>query len=172
MHKGLNYLSLARKAGRLEVGEEPTGAAARACHARLVVVACDASEHAVRRAKSYVAGSGQQCLVCPFTKDEMGMCIGRRELSMAAITDPALALAFVQSLGEPEKYEAALADLQRRTQRVRQRQLEEKAHQSNLKRQVTMEVEEYEFYQVSCEGSRCGFWHGFQGSFGNSVEFF
>ncbi|MCI8619036.1 MAG: 50S ribosomal protein L7 [Oscillospiraceae bacterium] len=134
MNKALNYLSLARKAGRLEVGEEPTGAAARACHARLVVVACDASEHAVRRAKSYVAGSGQQCLVCPFTKDEMGMCIGRRELSMAAITDPALALAFVQSLGEPEKYEAALADLQRRTQRVRQRQLEEKAHQSNLKR--------------------------------------
>lgn len=134
MNKALNYLSLARKAGRLEVGEEPVGAAARASHARLIVVAKDASDHAVRRAKSYVAGSGQQCLVIPFTKDEMGMCVGRRELSMAAITDPALALAFVQSLGEPEKYETVLADLQRRTQRVRQRQLEEKAHQSNLKR--------------------------------------
>ena len=30
MDKSLNYLSLARKAGRVELGEEPVGAAARA----------------------------------------------------------------------------------------------------------------------------------------------
>ena len=34
----INYLSLARKAGRIEVGEEPTAAAARANHARLLVI--------------------------------------------------------------------------------------------------------------------------------------
>ena len=42
MDKALNYLSLARKAGKLELGEEPVGAAARAQHARLVMVATDA----------------------------------------------------------------------------------------------------------------------------------
>ena len=39
MDKALFYLSLARKAGRLELGEEPVGAAARAGKARLVIAA-------------------------------------------------------------------------------------------------------------------------------------
>ena len=69
MDKALNYMALARKAGRIELGEEPVGAAARAQHARLVVVASDASDHTWRRAKSFVAGTGQQCLKVPFDKD-------------------------------------------------------------------------------------------------------
>ena len=94
MDKALNYMALARKAGRVELGEEPAGAAARAQHARLVVVASDASDHTWRRAKSFVAGTDQQCIRVPFTKDEMGQSIGRTSLALAAITDPALALAF------------------------------------------------------------------------------
>ena len=39
MDKARNYLSLARKAGRIELGEEPVGAAARAKKAWLLVVA-------------------------------------------------------------------------------------------------------------------------------------
>ena len=39
MDKALFYLSLARKAGRLELGEEPVGAAARAGKARLGIAA-------------------------------------------------------------------------------------------------------------------------------------
>ena len=45
MHKALNYMSLARRGGRIELGEEPCGAAARAGHAKLIVVAADASPH-------------------------------------------------------------------------------------------------------------------------------
>ena len=41
MDKALNYLSLGRKAGRIELGEEPVGAAARAKKARLVLVASE-----------------------------------------------------------------------------------------------------------------------------------
>ena len=44
MDKVLNYLALARKAGKAELGEEPVGAAARALHAHLIVVASDASD--------------------------------------------------------------------------------------------------------------------------------
>ena len=95
MDKALNYVALARKAGRVELGEEPVGAAARAHHARLVIVASDASDHTWRRAKSFVAGTDQQCIRLPFTKDELGQSIGRQELAIAAFTDPALALAFV-----------------------------------------------------------------------------
>ena len=133
MDKALNYLSLARKAGRIELGEEPVGAAARAKKARLIMVASDAGDHSWRRAKSFAAGTEQLCLKVRFTKDQMGEAIGRTSLAMAAFTDPALALAFVKALGDPEKYKEALESLDRRTKRIRQRQQEEKNHQRNLR---------------------------------------
>ena len=131
MDKALNYLAQARKAGRIELGEEPVGAAARAQKARLVMVASDASDHTWRRAKSFVAGTTQQCVKLPYTKDEMGLAVGRTSLAIAAMTDPAMALAFLKALGDPEKYQQAMEDLQTRTKRIRQRQTEEKACQRN-----------------------------------------
>ncbi len=133
MDKALSYLALARKAGRVELGEEPVGAAARANHARLVIVASDASDHTWRRACSFVAGTDQPCLRVPFTKDQVGMTIGRTSLAIAAFTDPALAQSFVEALGEPEKYGNVLESLQQRAQQARQRQKEQKAHQKNKK---------------------------------------
>lgn len=131
MDKALNYMALARKAGRIELGEEPVGAAARAQHARLVVVANDASDHTWRRAKSFVAGTGQECIRVPYTKDDLGLAIGRSSLAIAAFTDPALALAFVKALPPQESYTAVLENLSKRTKRIAQRQVEEKAHQRN-----------------------------------------
>jgi len=131
MDKVLNYLSLARKAGRAELGEEPVGAAARALHAHLIVVAKDASDHTWRRAKSFVAGTKQQCLRLDSTKDDMGMAIGRESLAIAAITDPALALAMVQNLPETELTKAAAQVLEEKVKNLKQRQKEAKAHQRN-----------------------------------------
>jgi len=131
MDKALNYMALARKAGRIELGEEPVGAAARAQHARLVVVASDAGDHTWRRAKSFVAGTDQQCVKVPYTKEEMGMAIGRSALALAAFTDPAMALAFMKALPETGSYTEIIASLDKRTKRIQQRQAEEKAHQRN-----------------------------------------
>ncbi len=131
MDKALQYIAMARKAGRIELGEEPVGAAARAQHARLVIVASDASDHTWRRAKSFVAGTGQECIKVPQTKDELGLAVGRTSLAIAAFTDPALALAFVKALNQENVYKTALENLETRTQRIRQRQAEEKAHQRN-----------------------------------------
>ena len=131
MDRALNYLALGRKAGLIELGEEPVGAAARAQKARLVMVAQDAGDHTWRRAKSFVTGTNQLCLKIPYTKDEMGMAIGRTSLAIAAFTDPAMALAFVKALPQPEKYSEELASLEERAQRVRQRQKEAKAHVKN-----------------------------------------
>lgn len=133
MNKALNYLSLARKAGKLELGEEPVGAAARAQKARLVVVASDASDHTWRRALSFVAGTNQECVRLPYTKDELGTAVGRQELAIAAMTDPAMALAFLKALPDPEKHAEAMAALDKRSQRIAQRRREEKAHQRNRK---------------------------------------
>ena len=133
MDKALNFLALARKAGRVELGEEPAGAAARAQKARLIIVAGDATDHTLRRAKSFVAGTEQICLQVPYTKDELGQAIGRSALALAAFTDPALALGFVKALGNPEKYADQIASLDRRTKRIQQRQKEAKAHEKNVR---------------------------------------
>ena len=131
MDKALNYMALARKAGRIELGEEPVGAAARAQHARLVIVAEDASDHTWRRAKSFVAGTAQECVKVPFSKDDLGLAIGRSSLAIAAFTDPAMALAFLKALNKEDVYKVAMESLDKRAQRIHQRQIEEKAHQRN-----------------------------------------
>lgn len=134
MDKALHYLSLARKAGRIELGEEPVGAAARAKKARLIVVASDAGDHSWRRVKSFVAGTDQLCMKVPFTKDQLGQASGRTSLAMAAFTDPALALAFVKALDDPQTHRQALEALDQRAQRIRQRQKEAKAHEKNVRK--------------------------------------
>ena len=130
--KALNYLALARKGGRVELGEEPVGAAARAGKAYLIVVVCDAGDHTWRRAKSYAAGTQQQTLKVSFTKDELGLAIGRTSLAMAAFTDAALALAFAKSVAKPNP--EVIEALENKAQRLKSRQQEAKAHQRNLRK--------------------------------------
>ncbi len=132
MDKALNYLALARKGGRAELGEEPVGGAARAGKAYLILVASDAGDHTWRRAKSFAAGTDQQCVKLPYTKDELGVAVGRSSLAIAAITDAALALALVQSLENPDP--AAVEMLSYKTDRFKRRQKEAKAHQRNVRK--------------------------------------
>ena len=133
-NKVLNYLALARKGGRAELGEEPVGAAARALKAHLILVAADASDHTWRRAKSFAAGTDQQCVRLGCTKEELGFVIGRQSLAIAAITDVQLALAMVTSLGEPEKYKDTLTVLTAKSEKVKKRQAEAKAHARNVRK--------------------------------------
>ena len=131
MDKTLNYLSLARKAQRAELGEEPVGAAARALHAHLILVASDASDHTWRRAKSFATGTDQQCVRLSYTKEELGMAIGRQSLAIAAVTDPALALALLESLPQAAQTQAAIPVLAEKARKARQRQAEQKAKARN-----------------------------------------
>ena len=133
MDKALNYLALARKAGLAELGEEPVGGAARSGKAYVIVVASDASDHTWRRAKAYAAGTTQQCIRLPYSKDEMGLAIGRESLAIAAITDCPMALALVQSLPEPEKNAEVIAVLSEKVQKMKKRQSEAKAHKKNVR---------------------------------------
>ena len=132
----MNYLSLARKAGKAELGEEPVGAAARAGKAYLILVAQDASDHTWRRAKSFAAGTEQQVLRLRESKDELGQCIGRQNLAIAAITDAALALALamVKALEPSEATTQVIAVLEAKAARLAKRAQEAKAHQRNVRK--------------------------------------
>ena len=133
-NRALNYLALAKKGRLVELGEEPVGAVPRAVKVRLVVVANDASDHTWRRAKSFVAGTEQQCIRVPFTKEELGFVVGRTSLAIAAFTDAALALAFVKALPAPEKFKDVADALDLKAQKLRQRKEEAKAHQRNVRK--------------------------------------
>ena len=133
MDKALNFLALARKAGLAELGEEPVGGAARAGKAYVIAVASNASDHTWRRAKAYAAGTQQQCVRLPYTKDQMGFAIGRESLAIAAITDCPMALALVQSLPAQEQYAEAVAVLTEKVQKQKQRKKEAQAHKKNVR---------------------------------------
>lgn len=132
MDKALTFLALARKAGLAELGEEPVGAAARAGKAYVIAVASDAAEHTWRRSLSFAAGTEQQVIRLPYTKDELGMAIGRSALAIAAITDVALALALVQALPVPPQ--KAVEVLSVKAEKAKKRKAEAKAHQKNIRK--------------------------------------
>lgn len=134
MNKALNLLGLARKAGLAELGEEPVGAAARAGKAYLILVASDASDHSWRRAKSFAAGTEQQCLRLKESKEELGTAVGRTSLAMGAVTDPGMALAVVKALEDVDAHKDVLEVLTRKTERRQQRQKEAKAHIRNVRK--------------------------------------
>ena len=64
----LHLLGLAKKAGRLEIGEEPVGAVCRAHHARLVLLASDAAPNTRRRAAHFGESGNVLFLELPYTK--------------------------------------------------------------------------------------------------------
>lgn len=131
--KSLGLLSICRKGGNIVLGEEQVGAQARASRARLVLLASDAGGHTVRRAKSFVAGTGQQLVILPYDKDSLGDALGTTSCAIAAITDVRLALSFVKTLPQQEQYTAVLQELDARAKRVEQRRAEEKAHRRNVR---------------------------------------
>ncbi len=131
--RALNYLGLARRGGNIAIGEEPVGIACRSSRARLLVLAKDATDNTFRRARSFTQSGKPPVIRVPFTKEDMGNAMGVNACAMAAFTDVALALAFVQALNEPEHYSALLAELEKQVERVKKRRAEEKAHQKNVR---------------------------------------
>lgn len=100
----------------------------------MILVAKDASDHTWRRAKSFAAGTEQQCVRLPWTKDQLGAAIGRDTLAIAAITDVQMALALVAALPQEESNKPALEVLTAKAAKAKQRQQEAKAHRRNLRR--------------------------------------
>ena len=132
----LHLLGLARKGGRIEVGEEPAGGACRARKCKLLILASDAAENTVRRAEHFAEAGNTLCVRTPFTKGELGFAVGRESCAMAALTDAGLAASLVKKLAaaEPETYGEAAAALDTKAQKELQRQREKKQHEKNVAR--------------------------------------
>ena len=131
----LHLLGLAKKAGRLEVGEEPVGAACRSRQARVVLLAADAAPNTYRRAAHFGEAGNVLWLELPFTKEELGFSLGRSSCAMLALTDAGFAAAVSEKLRarDPEKYEAAASQLRQKADKVLRRQKEQRQHEKNLR---------------------------------------
>ena len=132
----LSLIGLIKKAGRLEVGEEPTGAACRARKAKLVLLAGDAAPNTFRRAAHFSQLGKCLYLELPCTKGELGFCLGRSSCAMLAVTDAGFAAALAEKLQalDPERYGAAVTQLREQADRALQRQKEQRQHEKNLQR--------------------------------------
>ena len=131
----LHLLGLARKAGRLELGEEPVGAVCRARQAKLVLLAADAASNTYRRAAHFGEAGDVLWLTLPFTKAELGLALGRGSCAMLALTDVGFASSLVQKLSarDPAKYGPAAQQLKTKADRALQRQREKRQHEKNLR---------------------------------------
>ena len=124
--KALLLLGLARKARKLEIGEEPCGIACRSGKAKLLLT--------FRRARSYCRAGKPPYLCVPFTKDELGDALGCNACALCAILDAPFAKAFLEDLPElAQQHEEILQELTRQTARVQKRRQEEKAHRKNVR---------------------------------------
>ena len=131
----LHLLGLARKAGRLEIGEEPVGAACRARQARLVLLASDAAPNTRRRSAPFGEIGNVLWLDVPATKAELGFALGRGSCAMLALTDAGFAASLTQKLAvrAPERDGPAAQQLREKADRVLQRQREQRQHEKNLR---------------------------------------
>lgn len=136
MNDALSILGLAKKAGKLELGEEACGAAARAKHAKVIAAAGDAAENTLRRAKYFADIGNTHLVVTHFTKEEIGRMVGRNSCALAAICDPGFASAFVTNLAKSDgnKYGVLAADLRDRAERYEKRKREKRAHEKNKRK--------------------------------------
>ncbi len=120
----LGLVGLARKAGKIEVGEEPVSIAARTHKARLILMAGDTAENTQRRGKSLEEIGNCPCLSIPCTKSELGFALGRSSCAILAITDTSFAAAAAKKLAEldPELCGEAAQRLDRKAEKAFRRQ--------------------------------------------------
>mgnify|MGYP001024798821 CR=1 FL=1 len=131
----LHLLGLAKKAGRLEVGEEPVGALCRARQAKLVLLAADAAPNTCRRAAHFGQAGNVLWLALPFSKAELGLALGRSSCAMVALADSGFAASILEKLAarDPEKYGPASQQIREKADRALQRQREKRQHEKNLR---------------------------------------
>ena len=133
----LHLLGLAMRAGRLEIGEEPVGAACRARSCRLILVARDAADNSFRRVRHFADAGQCLWLSVPYTKDELGAAVGRSVCAMTAVTDIGFANAIVERLAknDPERYGPSAEKLRAKAEKAARRRKEQQVHEKKLRGQ-------------------------------------
>ena len=106
----LNLLGLARRGGRLALGEEPVAEVCQSKKARVVFLAADAGDTTARRGTRMAESAGIPLVILPWSKSEIGAGLGRASCALLALTDQGLASAVVERLAREDESLRELAD--------------------------------------------------------------
>ncbi len=97
-NKLLNFLGLAKKSGKLFSGEQIVLEKIKTHKAKLVFLACDASENTAKRVRDKSKYRGIE--ICEYlNRDELGKAIGQEDRVVVCITDKHFADAIKKLLG-------------------------------------------------------------------------
>ena len=131
----LGFLGIAKKAGKIETGEEQVLALLSGKKARLVILAEDAADNVTRRIERFFGDAGAVIVRVPYTKAQLGGITGRSVCAVAALTDIGFAAGFAEKLNAefPERYTEALERLKVKAERAKERKREQRAHEKNSK---------------------------------------
>ncbi len=128
----LKFLGIVRKAGMLKIGEDAVISAVGMGKARLLMAACDASDHTIRRIRNIIP-PGTVYMVAPFSKEAIGNAVGGGQTALAAITDHGLAAAFVRKISSeyPGRYDSEKETLNKKAEKAIRRRRESERHKKN-----------------------------------------
>ena len=135
MDNGLTCLiGLARKAGKVEVGDEPVSIAARTHKARLILLASDAAGNTLRHGEGLAEMGNCPALTSPLTKAELGGAVGRGSCAILALTDVGFAAAILKKLAaeDPERYGEAQQKLSHKAEKTLRRQKERREREKAI----------------------------------------
>jgi len=118
----LTLLGLAKRAGKLEVGDEASRAAISTATAKALLVAADASER-TKSSFEFIADSAAIPLIpVSETREEIGNALGKRPCAVVAICDTGLSAAILKKLAEEnEAAKIALPALEKKANRAASR---------------------------------------------------
>ena len=114
----LGLLGLARRAGKLEIGDEAVKGSCGRNLAKLLLIASDASERTRATFESIAEGSELPCVTVSETREEIGNALGKRPSAIVAVCDSGFSAAIVKKLSDGnESAKAALPSLEKRAKR-------------------------------------------------------
>lgn len=107
MNNAMGLIGLAKRAGKLAIGEESCGIAVRDKKARALFTASDASA----RTKAWAEQSGVPHIPLPSSKAELGHLLGRASCAQFALLDVGIAASVVQKLAVDDPTYAASCEI-------------------------------------------------------------
>lgn len=118
MNNALGLVGIAKKAGKLAIGEESCGIAVRDHRAKAIFTASDAAE----RAKNWASSSGIVYFDLDETKEELGALLGRASCAVFVLSDIGIAAAVAEKLSvQTGKYTDACEMLKAQEARAKKR---------------------------------------------------
>lgn len=115
-------LGLARRAGKVEIGDEAVKSACAHSTARMLLIASDSSERTCETFEFIAESANIPHIPVAETREELGNALGKRPCAVVAVCDAGFSAAIIKKLSAENEYaRAALPNLEKKAQRAQSR---------------------------------------------------